>query len=569
MGEPQPAPLPISVFEYLSSKSKERLANLTNPGTSSNSTTISHSASSSNSVPLGNSRMGSTSIPIPEPEPDVPLLIPQLDGPTALAALKGFQPFSTSSTSPDAMRQARYTLYLQFQAHLLPPSNATLPFGPRKFPNGTIQTISELNKELDDYVKAARVFKPVTGMLAGRFTSGGSGVILPPTAAVPGFYQPAPKPAIMLNEDGTLPSDTNHSEPERLTPAQQAVRNNMFGTETRIVENWRPARLICKRFGVVVPYTADVEAKGEEEEVVAGGAWKEAGSGRGDWGKRTGAGEVLGKASMDILMQSSGFRKLQPPPEEDLESNARNGSNDQQRQQAESTSTTKPVTIRSVDAPSIANVGLGDDESQGAETLTYTKAPKDIFAAIFADSDDDDEEYSDDEEEVKSVAPVKPTASKPLPIEAPLSKLISTPVDSSSDSLPLSGAKALADSLEESNATLDSISISTYRPNFVPTAARTTKDPSKEEKKKSKKRKAKATLSFDVEDGDEVEVIERPIKKDPKKRKVEEKKVEVVEEGENGEDVWQEVKSIVHPSIVAATGNNLEAGKRIRASDLY
>ena len=100
LGEKLPPPLPKSVFDYMSAKDKERLALIPKLP--------------SHDVP------SATTSPSQQPDIVVPLVIPPLDGPTALAALKGFQPFSASSISPDPARQARYTLYLQLQAHLLP-----------------------------------------------------------------------------------------------------------------------------------------------------------------------------------------------------------------------------------------------------------------------------------------------------------------------------------------------------------------------------------------------------------------------------------------------------------------
>ncbi|KAM0753231.1 hypothetical protein T439DRAFT_323868 [Meredithblackwellia eburnea MCA 4105] len=530
LGEKAPEPVAKSVFDYLSEKDKARLASLA-PGSSS---------SSSSSAPV---------------EPDEPLFIPPLDKPTALAALKGFQPFSATSTSPDPTRQARYTLYLQLQAEILPPSDATLPFGPRKFPTGKVQTIGELNRELDDYARAARVFKPVSGMLAGRFTSGGAGG--PAPKAEPGLFQPSKKGVNFI----TSGEEPEAPEPEKLTPAQVAARAGMFGTQTRTVESFRPTKLLCKRFGVPDPWAGE----GEDLDGV-GGAWKEATrTGFGRPADSTGVGEVLGKSSMDQLMQSAGFRKIE---EEEAE--------EQVPMMAGDVGTSlKGEGSKKVELPTLETVGLGDDEKQGAETLTYTKAPKDIFDAIFADSDDEDSD-EDEEESTEAVASGKMVAAPAGPAHPP-------PTQLSGSDTPASNAFESVTPAEEIILTTDNLS--SYKPSFTGGNKSSTKSGETEESgKKKKKKKSKVSLSFDVDDGDdgEREPGSEASKKSTKKRKRdrEEKKpdskISLPEDEEDGME-WVEKPQLSPapvPAVRAATQEvasevvQVRAG-RAKAADLY
>ena len=516
----------------MSAKSRERLALLSanpssfTPGTSTNST------------PLTGTR-----VPIlPPPEPDAPLHIPLLDGPTALAALSGFQPFAPSSTAADPVRQVRYTLYLQLQAKLLPPSSvpSTLPFGPRNLPNGSTQTIKELNKELDDYARAAKVFKPVSGMLAGRFTSGGAGVVtgqmLEMPVVAPGLSQPKPKPPPPTTDDNPIIDERN------LSPAQSAARAGMFGRLTRTVDEFRPAKLVCKRFGVRNPFP-DIAQEDEEDQV--GGAWKEAGRGAVG-GSRKAAGEVLGKASMDQLMQASGFRKFESAAVS-TERSLLEGENVAEEKKV-------PSGNEGVEKVTLANVGLGDDEAQGAETLTYTKAPADIFAAVFAETDDEEEEEEDD------FPPIIPV-SKPVPTPASTSTLaLPTPtIDSAAPSIPIAPPPALEIPLSIDN-------LASYRPSFVPTtshAPKTDIESSKSSaKKKSSKRKAppKPSLSFDVDEGEaEVESFVKVKAEKKKKVKREEKVVE---------EEWVEVPSLI-PLSNPVLPKEEKSNGRVRASELF
>ncbi|KAL8293779.1 hypothetical protein RQP46_000480 [Phenoliferia psychrophenolica] len=537
LGEKPPEPVPKSVFDYLSARDKARIASLTHQPTASTS-----SAPDAAAAPA---------------EPDGPLIVPQMDPVTALAALKGFQPFSANSTSPDPARQARYTLYLQLQARLLPPSDATLPFGPRKLPTGKTQTITELNRELDDYARAARVFKPVSGMLAGRFTSGGAGGTGPKVE--PGLYQPPPKSDVLASTFTSADATpVVEAPPERLTPAQTAARAGMFGPLTRTVESFRPEKLVCKRFGVVDPWAGDNGDGGDE----VGGAWKEASrTGFGRPGDRAGVGEVLGKSSMDALMQSAGYKKYQPPEEEHVEvhvpmmagdsaasATARGGAKD---------------GPKAVDAPTLENVGLGDDEKQGAETLTYTKAPKDIFAAIFADSDDEDDEDDDDDDE---------GADAPMMVEPPS---MAPPAKSEPSAPEPAPAPALEPEPEPESTTDDVVlttsTLSSYRPSF--TGAKSSK-PSEDDSVKKKKKKSKPTkvaLSFDVDDG---EAPAPSVPKATKKRRREDDgkkpKLSVAESVDaEAEMEWVEVPQRASESAAPVPASTSKGPGRAKASDLY
>lgn len=532
LGEPAPPPVPKSVFDYLSAKAKERLTSLTNP-----SAPRLHSSSSNEQV---------------QPPPDAELHIPPLDGPTALAALKGFQPFSNTSTSPDPARQLRYTLYLQQCANLLDTRGATLPFGPRQFPSGKTQTIAELNRELMDYAQAARVFKPVSGMLAGRFTSGGAGAL--PPKVEPGLYQPPPSGGLGSFAPTSL-------EPElkvELTPAQVAARAGLFGEATRTRGVFRPAKLVCKRFGVRDPYEG-VEQGEEESEV--GGAWKAPSSHTtgfvgGGGGGGGGTKEALGQASMDALMESSGFKKFQQPVlGQEMEGQASVSEEDLGAPMRDGQGAPLPPARKRQEQPTLESVGLGDDEKQGEETLTYTKAPKDIFAAIFADSDDEDED-----EEVEESTPAAVVAADPIS-----TTVVAAPA-------PEPSPEPIA---------LDTSTIADYRPSFIPTVSRTTNGTSSssttaagKKKKKEKKRKA-VTLSFDVEDeGEEgLDAVAAVVKKRKSGDGSREGKVEkqlAVEE-----DEWAEAPSTVHPEILkaaAAGAGGASApsnGGRSKASDLF
>lgn len=560
LGERLPAPPPAdpatkSVFDYLSTRSRERLEALKTGQSAPGPTT------STNSTPLANLRPGygngAASAPAPSQPvaPDVPLEVPQLDAVTAKAALRGFQPFSDKSTSPDPIKHARYQLFLQY-ASSMPAPGTPLPFGPRRLPSGVQQTTFDFNRELDEYAQAARVFKPVSGMLAGRFATAAAGS-LDVKQVEPGLYQPPPKPAgISFAAEG----EAVPVEEKKLTPAEQAVKDGNFGLgTTRKVERWRPAALLCKRFGVPDPYKG--QPKGEEEED-AGGAWGAPSSTTAFAPSgRAGVGEALSAGSMEAMMQSAGFKRFEtqvgdvpPAPHgEDVlgDMSRTNGST------APSTDDIRGNAQSQVlPPPTLGEVGLGDDERQGEEVLTQTRAPKDVFSAIFADSDDEDSEFEDGDEPGAALPP----PDEPAPPEP-------TPADL------------------EAETVLRPEDVASYRPTFAPISSNTGSESINKPKTKKKQASKRAALSFDMDEGEEDLAL--AIK--PKKRKADKVKpapipqvravietvkapVAVVEEEDDGD--WVEAPSVgvelspaPAPAPVPASAG-VRPG-RARASDLF
>lgn len=146
--------------------------------------------------------------------------IPSIDKETARSALQraaaGWMPYAE-----DESKRARYKSYLSLQAGLI----GTFPERPSGF------STDEWVKEMREFAQAAEVFKPISGLMATRFTSS--------TAA--------PKLAsdrVDATSDQTLkPSD----------PAEEAAKAGMFGPLTRTRTLFQPTRLLCKRFGVQAP----------------------------------------------------------------------------------------------------------------------------------------------------------------------------------------------------------------------------------------------------------------------------------------------------------------------------
>jgi G patch domain-containing protein 1 len=150
--------------------------------------------------------------------------IPKVDKYTADAALSrgasGFMPYGE-----DEAKRSRYRAYLENQAGI----TANLP----EKPPGTSK--NDWLKELNEFANCAQIFKPMSGMMATRFTSSTT----------------APKLASDAPDSGTSLLSKPAAKPE--DPAEQAAKLGMYGPMTRSSEDWYPTRLLCKRFNVKPP----------------------------------------------------------------------------------------------------------------------------------------------------------------------------------------------------------------------------------------------------------------------------------------------------------------------------
>ena len=228
---------------------------------------------------------------------------------------------------------------------------------------------------------------------------------------------------------------------------------------------WAPARLLCKRFGIKNPRPDPTGPSADEGNVNAPtAATRASASTSSSWDPTTagilstdptgGAGtEGAGELSADVS-----------PP-------SRSGPKD------------------------ISNVGLGEDEDQGKDTLTYQRPAMDIFKAIFASDDEDSDE---DDDEKPNEAATSNASGLPPPISPRSSNLSTLPPPSNT-----------ADIIPDDSAPIDP---SSFRPTFVPKSQREGKrskasGPTASGAKSKSSRKGepkRALVSFGMEeDGDD------------------------------------------------------------------
>lgn len=169
---------------------------------------------------------------------------PKLDPETAQSAI------SRSSGGPyadDEGKRSRYIGYLENQA------DSTRP-PPEK---GARMSDEDFLRELNEFYNCARIFKPMTGFMASRFTTAKS------TTATPPHNGTGDTELLMRPEPKAVTTD----------PAEEAAKMGMFGNMTRKVEDFYPTRLLCKRFNVKPPANVKPD-KAEESSGPTGAAKK-------------------------------------------------------------------------------------------------------------------------------------------------------------------------------------------------------------------------------------------------------------------------------------------------------
>ncbi|KAI0831977.1 hypothetical protein BC628DRAFT_1311155 [Trametes gibbosa] len=419
---------------------------------------------------------------------------PHIHPSVAKAALQGFQPFAS-----DPLKHSRYTAFLIFQSNYTDGESVdSIGFGP--LPG---QSIDDFHKELDDYAKSATVFKPLSGAMAGRFRS--AVVIEMGPKAVEGLHQPQPS---VEDEEG--PDDGEEEKKE--DPRMSAVRMGMFGRLTREAQPWQPARLLCKRFGVKDP---EVDMTG-----------------------------AAGAASADFEFATTAAK-------------AAAGGDASAENVAASSSTSAPLMIEGA-SPSdvagvsggssgprnLANVGLGEDETQGRDILTYERPAMDVFKAIFASDDEDSEDEVEDAPKAEESTPAL--------------------LDFFGTAKPVVKAESLVP--PTANAPTEKVDLATFKPTFVPRSERDSRKSKGSEKKDKKgkdkdKKKARASLmSFDVEDDGSIPSFGPPATKSDRSSK--RRKTREAGRGSDDDSMWVEkpapevVKNLPLPPVPRSNTSN-------------
>ncbi|KAK8045319.1 hypothetical protein PG993_005343 [Apiospora rasikravindrae] len=225
-----------SVFDFLSADARQRLA----------------AASGKTNLPpaLGEIPAGYAMTP-EEKQRELASQVPALEKETAIAALTrsaaGGTGGGNTPYADDDAKRGRYRAYLGHAAGYS--KAAALPAKPPG------QRPEDYLRELREFHSVARIFRPMSGMMASRFTtstsssSTSSKFTTGSSAETSGTTDLLSKPV-----KSKAPAD----------PAEEAAGLGMFGAMTRSTADFYPTRLLCKRFNVRPP--AHVQPDGGNSE---------------------------------------------------------------------------------------------------------------------------------------------------------------------------------------------------------------------------------------------------------------------------------------------------------------
>ena len=346
LGEARIPGPPPNIAAFLSAKARERLAGTSSP------------------LPLP----VASSTPVRPSYVDVP----RLDHATAKEALQGSAHFGS-----DPARQERYLTYLRGQVDGASEEAKRLPV-PESL------TSNQFENELREFAKIAAMSRPMSSAIASRFTKASASVMaheMKATTATPGLRHPTSEPAAADQGEERLGTPDAVAE---LSVAHKAAQMGNFGHLTRTVEPWAPERLLCKRFGVPEPFTSRKQRDS---------ARSQSSTTRPEFEDDSDPFYGSGQPSKN---KSSNVRVDQLWEDNKAHLKALAAGPTPLALDAQSSQHTLAASLGSEDGGETQEtaIGMGDDDRQGRDTLTYTKPSIDVYKAIFAS----DEEGSESED---------------------------------------------------------------------------------------------------------------------------------------------------------------------------
>ncbi|KKZ68584.1 hypothetical protein EMCG_01033 [[Emmonsia] crescens] len=273
-------------------------------------------------------------------------LVPKLDKDVATQALSrgtsGWMPYAE-----DEAKRSRYRSFLEVRAGLRDKL-------PDRAPDATTDNWIT---ELQEFARAAQVFRPISGLMASRFTSSSD----PSSTSQPG--------ADNINTQQNEPL-LRRPDPKPQDPAEAAAKIGMYGPLTRSSVPFSPFRLLCKRFNVRPPSntaldTGDLPAGHGRTPTTPSGS-------KLDILSKEAVNRILMEAGAGAGMGGAGVGAVGPE-----------GEQQQQQQQVEQRALERKEVV----------VDPGRNEALEAER------PGDaVFKAIFGSDDDDGQDEDGDEE---------------------------------------------------------------------------------------------------------------------------------------------------------------------------
>ena len=347
-----------SVFSFLKPEARAKIATLTkNPNLpAAGSEVPEHPASDAQGTP--------NSV--------IPYLDPQIASTALGRGVAGFVPYADNPS-----KLTRYRTFLSFRAQIDPQNPSPAPDKP------PAMSKDEWAAELNEFAHAATIFKPMTGVMATRFTS---------SKNTPSSTSPTSKGKGKGKENDSREDASPNPEAKKTAdPAKEAAAMNMFGPLTRSTAYFYPTRLLCKRFDVPVPAHVNSANEGtsgagkdgggrREEWTPSGSEWER--KGHGEVGEEVGTAAGAGGKGFSSRFASSGFQTGEGKDElvkrEEIMGAGSTGGEEGQGKSSDGESL----------ATTIPPVPAVDPERN--EALEVERPGEEVFRAIFGSEDDSD-----------------------------------------------------------------------------------------------------------------------------------------------------------------------------------
>ncbi|KAI0429104.1 hypothetical protein F5Y09DRAFT_269997 [Xylaria sp. FL1042] len=322
-----------SVFDFLSPEARERLASATGK---------------SNLPPALGEVPAEFALTEAEKQQELLRQLPELDKVTAIAALtRGASGSGPAPYADDEGKRSRYRAYLEYAAGFT-------KIIPAKPPGMKTQ---DWLRELHEFISCARIFKPMTGLMASRFTTS--------TA----------KPAGGATGDGKG-EDLLHTPPEKpKDPAEEAAKLGMYGAMTRTVTDFYPTRLLCKRFNVRPPAHVQPDADMETGNNKSSSATSGMGTGALFSEGAVTLDELMKQAQAAASLEGNNNRNSNSTADRDTRMDDNQGLIIQEH---------RPENAQVHGAPAVVKADVN-------EALEGKRAQEEVLKAIFGDSSDEED----------------------------------------------------------------------------------------------------------------------------------------------------------------------------------
>lgn len=316
-----------SIFDFMSSATRDRLA----------------AASGRADLPAAGNEAAPEAFRKSDAEKakDLRSLLPDLDCETAMQALS----HRSMPYAEDESKRRRYRQFLELRAG----TRSELPER-AKDENGKDVSTDEYVKEMREFVHAAKVFRPMSGMMATRFTSSSTSTLAP---------------------DSKDPEDllSRPAAEKPVDPAEEAAKLGMYGPMTRTVLEFYPTRLVCKRFNVRPPAHVAVDPGGAD--------------GNASGATATSTAEPVSRRDMDRMMQDAALSKFNAGSGTGFVSGGTEGGTVEQMDQTAEASASRNKAEDITQTMHSAKVDVEKNEA-----LEGQRPGEELFKAIFGSDDE-------------------------------------------------------------------------------------------------------------------------------------------------------------------------------------